>query len=358
MICSIFYYIIPAYTNTGILFVFYATENTCIWIKTKYPIVNKLYIYIYVTNRSIPDLLIIYFKLRSTELQRINKTYTKQNMSKAFFNEAKKLANSHTFQTFDNHTLTYYTVKGFENNNGANCILLHGFTSESVGGWFGPNDLAIALARNNYIVYALDLRGHGHSARLTDPKEYENDALAKDIPALATHLKLKKYNLIGYSMGSIVAAKVLILDPKRIISGIFGGTGAAFTDRAWLDRYGIGIIAVTFEKRANGEIVDLSNTDHPQWGGGPAPNKNVAQFMLQMAGVQRSQPVTTKEELNTIQQPIMIINGNKDFDNGDKEELLNMLNNATLVTINGDHISARADPQYIKKTIEFLKEFN
>lgn len=168
-------------------------------------------------------------------------------------------------------------------------------------------------------------------------------------------LHLKQCTVLGYSYGSIVVAKLLVLDADRIVSGVLGGVGDAFTDRQWQQRYGIDTIAAAFEKRARGETVDLSNTDHPQWGGPPAPNKNVAQFLLQMAAVQRHQPVTTLRELGTVKAPVLVINGEHDIDNGEKHTLAAMMPNSKLVTVKGDHMTAQMDPNFNKVVLGHLR---
>src|SRR5262249_24085847 len=51
---------------------------------------------------------------------------------------------------------------------------------------------------------------------------------AKDIVRLLDHLKIEKAQLVGYSMGATVAARVMIDNPERIKSAVLGGRGPYF----------------------------------------------------------------------------------------------------------------------------------
>ena len=105
------------------------------------------------------------------------------------------------FTSFDS-TKIYYEVKG----EGFPVVLIHGFSGTGEGWKKGPlyNDLLDA----GYQVIILDQRGNGRSDKPHTDAAYANDAEAKDIMGLATSLKLKKYYVVGYSRGSIIASRL------------------------------------------------------------------------------------------------------------------------------------------------------
>lgn len=77
-------------------------------------------------------------------------------------------------------------------------ILLHGFL-ESSSMW---NSIANSLSKNNLVV-SIDLLGHGKSENLGYIHTMEEQA--EMVKAVLNHLKLRKYVLIGHSMGGYVA---------------------------------------------------------------------------------------------------------------------------------------------------------
>jgi pimeloyl-ACP methyl ester carboxylesterase len=78
-------------------------------------------------------------------------------------------------------------------------VLLHGLTSSGLQ--FLEHGPAAALAGHGYRVIVPDLRGHGDSLRPHDPAPYPPDVLADDGLALLDFLRLRDYDLGGYSLG-------------------------------------------------------------------------------------------------------------------------------------------------------------
>ncbi len=78
----------------------------------------------------------------------------------------------------------------------------------------------------------MDLRGNGKSDKPNADEAYADDAEAKDIMGLAKLLVLKHYNVIGYSRGSIITARLLVLD-KNVSKAVMGRMGADFTNPDW-----------------------------------------------------------------------------------------------------------------------------
>src|SRR5476649_1798999 len=129
------------------------------------------------------------------------------------------------FTSFDG-TKIYYEVKG----NGYPVILIHGFSGTGQGWKNGPlyNDLLTA----GYMVIIIDQRGNGHSDKPHTDAAYANDAEAKDIMGLMTSLNVKNYDAVGYSRGSIITSRLLVLD-KRLHRAVMGGMGDAYTNPDW-----------------------------------------------------------------------------------------------------------------------------
>src|SRR4051794_32716542 len=131
----------------------------------------------------------------------------------------------HFYTSFDS-TKIYYEVKG----DGYPVILIHGFMNTADN--MKRNAVYQQLLNAGYKVVVPDMRGNGRSDKPHSDEAYADDAEAKDIMGLATELNLNNYNVLGYSRGSIIAARLLVLD-KRINKAVMGGMGADFTNPDW-----------------------------------------------------------------------------------------------------------------------------
>src|SRR6185295_13542653 len=122
------------------------------------------------------------------------------------------------FSSFDG-TAIAYTVVG----DGPDALLLHGFAADHRVNWVscGVVDALVAAGRR---VIARDARGPGESDKPHDPAAYENDAMVRDAQGLLDHLGVERVDVIGYSMGALVSAR-LVPDEPRARSCVLGGIG-------------------------------------------------------------------------------------------------------------------------------------
>ena len=77
-------------------------------------------------------------------------------------------------------------------------------------------DLISAKFREDYRVFSVELRGHGHSDRPSDPN-YRFEDFYGDISSLAASLKLDKAVVIGHGAGSRLAAKFSANNPDHFL---------------------------------------------------------------------------------------------------------------------------------------------
>jgi len=208
-------------------------------------------------------------------------------------------------------------------------FLLHGFRN-SARSWFEKgkryaSGLAIDLEKAGYFVIAPDLRGHGQSARPVDASKYTKEQELYDVVALADHLEVKTFAVVGYSHGAIEAAKLLTID-RRVACGVLGGIGDKLADKDWSKPLEL---AIEFEAEGS-------------------------QRSLALAGVQRGQSVTTPAELAGICVPVLCINGRGDVDNGSKEALSRLIPGSELAWVAGDHATATMDAKFCERIVSFL----
>ncbi|MBB5396614.1 alpha/beta fold hydrolase [Mucilaginibacter sp. AK015] len=238
------------------------------------------------------------------------------------------------FTSFDG-TKIYYEVKG----DGYPVILVHGFTGTSQGWKHGS--LYPALLQDGYKVVILDQRGNGLSDKPHTDAGYANDAEAKDIMGLATSLGFKKYAVVGYSRGSIITSRLMVLD-KRVDKAVMGGMGADYTNPGWPRR-------IHAYKALMGDTTIHDVDDMMVW-----IRKNNFDT-LALAFQQKHQPSTSKQEFAKVKIPVLLIDGTEDNTNGDVSILQKMISRSKIVSVPGNHNTAANTIQFASAIINFLK---
>lgn len=113
-----------------------------------------------------------------------------------------------------------YTDQG----TGDGVVLVHGFAASVQENWSKAGWVAM-LTRANRRVIAIDLRGHGESAKPHEPQSYSLELMAADVVAVVEHLQVKKPDLIGFSLGARVVLEILRQRPERFLLGVLCGVG-------------------------------------------------------------------------------------------------------------------------------------
>jgi pimeloyl-ACP methyl ester carboxylesterase len=101
-------------------------------------------------------------------------------------------------------------------------VLIHGLDSSARVNWQMPGTID-ALAKDHQVI-AIDLPGYGESDKPVDPAAY-GEQWVDDVILLLNHLNIRKAHIVGYSMGGMVALKLIAEHPDRVISGTLGGAG-------------------------------------------------------------------------------------------------------------------------------------
>ena len=98
-------------------------------------------------------------------------------------------------------------------------LFVHSFAG-SANHW----DAQIEHLRSQRRVVAIDLRGHGRSDPPLDTGGYSVEALASDIGTVADHLTIKRFVLVGHSIGGAAALAYAQQHPARVESLVLVGT--------------------------------------------------------------------------------------------------------------------------------------
>jgi pimeloyl-ACP methyl ester carboxylesterase len=142
-----------------------------------------------------------------------------------------------------------------ETGKGEPVVTIHGLT-ENTTYWSIAGVTGILSER--YRVISMDMRGHGRTIVQGDPSGFDVDTVGGDVTALADHLNLGRFHLIGHSTGGFVAARLAIKDSHRFATLILTNSSSATstlsgdpeTLRKFYDTFG-----ASFEKRTWDEIL-------------------------------------------------------------------------------------------------------
>lgn len=117
--------------------------------------------------------------------------------------------------TTPSSTRSYADVNGIHlyhevHGSGRPLVLLHGgiLTIDLTFGAVLP-----ALAQDHQVI-AVELQGHGHTADTDRPLQL--DLLADDVAALLDHLGLDRVDVLGFSLGGLVATELAVRHPARV----------------------------------------------------------------------------------------------------------------------------------------------
>src|SRR4030095_2567099 len=110
----------------------------------------------------------------------------------------------------------YYEIHA----TGEPVVLLHGSFMTIPSNW---PEMIPALSKTRQVI-VVEMQGHGRTADINRDFSYDN--LADDIAALLDYLKIRKADIVGYSMGAGVAMNLAIRHPDKVrkmvsISGVF-----------------------------------------------------------------------------------------------------------------------------------------
>ena len=220
-----------------------------------------------------------------------------------------------------NDAKIYYEEYG----QGEPLIFLHG-NNGSIEDFYQQ----IPFFAKQYRVIAIDTRGQGKSTDLTNtPYTYEQ--FSNDLFQTTQKLNLKKINLVGWSDGGNTALIFNALHPELI--------NKIVTIGAVLNPNGVG-------EELIGNLKNLANK--------PTENTNLRLIELML-----KEPNITKSELSKIQNPVLVIAGEKDEvkESHTKEIQKNISKAELLIIPNSTHYVPFEQPKILNEAIlKFLKK--
>lgn len=221
----------------------------------------------------------------------------------------------------------YYEVYG----EGEPLVLLHG-NSGSIKDFYQQ----IPILSKQYKVIAIDTRGHGKS-KDSSRKDFTYKMFADDVKAVADYMKLDKINIVGWSDGGNTGLEFALKYPDRLNKLVAIGANAfpEGVEQRLMDHF-------------TNQMTQLNQLNLPEM----FNERRVMKIML-------TEPHISKNDLNTIKNPVLIIAGDKDVIKPDHTEFLSkQIPNAELkIYKDTSHMVPYEKPDELNKDIlSFLEK--
>ena len=126
----------------------------------------------------------------------------------------------------------YYEIHGSSENKNT-LVLVMGFTA-SLTWW--PREFIETLSES-FQVITIDNRGIAKSPR--GKAAYNMSTLASDISSILDYLKIKKVDLLGVSMGGMIAQEFTLMFPERVKKLMLFSTSAGIKINRELSKHHI-----------------------------------------------------------------------------------------------------------------------
>lgn len=226
-------------------------------------------------------------------------------------------------------------------------VLHHGFVAHARANWEAPGVVDALLDAGRHVV-GPDARGHGDSQKPHDPAAYGEQRMARDLAALIDVIGAPQIDLVGYSMGAVVAL-LFAAEDERVRRLIVGGVGSGIVECGGVDRRSLD----------NDAIIAALQAEDPE-----TLTERDARSFRQLAdalGADREALVAQARSihrggvaLERIDIPALVLAGAEDPVAIRPEVLSETLPHATLQLLVGDHMSALTDPRFATSIVEFL----
>ncbi|HTA96438.1 MAG TPA: alpha/beta hydrolase [Solirubrobacteraceae bacterium] len=226
-------------------------------------------------------------------------------------------------------------------------VLHHGFVADAQANWVATG-VVDALTAAGRAVIAADARGHGRSEKPHDPDRYGEQRMARDLATLLDTTGARQVDLVGYSMGAIVAL-ILASKDTRVRRLVIGGVGSGVIECGGVDRRAV----------SNESIIEALGADDPASIDSPEARAfrtlaDALQADRQALVAQARSIYRGRIALEQITAPTLLLAGETDPLAVRPETLVKAIPNATLQPLTGNHIEALGDPRFTQSIVDFL----
>ena len=172
--------------------------------------------------------------------------------------------------------------------------------------------------------------------------------MAEDVRALLDHLEIERADIMGYSMGSRIAAFLAVTHPARVRSAILGGLGIRLVE-------GVGLPESIAEALEAPTVADVKDPTGRMFRVFAEQTKSDLRALA--ACIRGSRQNLSRAEVAAIVAPVLVAVGTTDKVAGNAQELAALIPGARALDIPGrDHMLAVGDKVYKAAVIDFLNQ--
>jgi 3-oxoadipate enol-lactonase len=246
----------------------------------------------------------------------------------------------------------YYEVHG----DGKPLILLHGLGSSTRDWQFQLDDFAA-----RYQVITLDLRGYGQTDHPRGP--YSIRQMSQDVVALADHLEISNFHLLGYSMGGAVALQLAVDHSHRVDKLIVVNSQPSFVPagfRQKLEYYMRKIVVSTMDVKRLAPVIArrlFPNPDQQELRELVIDRYSKNDTQAYLATLNALANWSVAPQLNDLTMPTLFIAAEHDYTSvEDKKRYVDQIPNARMVVVeNSRHGTPLDQPEAFKGLVlDFL----
>lgn len=226
-------------------------------------------------------------------------------------------------------------------------VLHHGFTVDARLNWLATGVIGALVDAGRHVV-APDARGHGRSDAPLSPDRYGEGTMARDLSLLLDEVGAGDVDLVGYSMGAIVALLAAGQEP-RVRRLVVGGVGAGVVEVGGLDTRALSPAALR-EALLTDDPTAIASPEVGMFRAfADSVGANRRALAAQAAAV-HSRPIDTA----AIKVPTLVLVGDADPLAVRPQVLADAIAGAKLTVVSGDHITAVTNPAFAPTIVSFL----
>jgi pimeloyl-ACP methyl ester carboxylesterase len=224
-------------------------------------------------------------------------------------------------------------------------VLIHGFASDRVQNWRAPGWYQTLTGAGRRVV-ALDCRGHGESDKPHDPDAY-GDNMVDDVVAVMDAAGIADSDVMGYSMGGMLAMGLMMRAPRRVRRVVIAGVGETYFRVAGQRRHAI---ADALEAEDPSTLADPIQRQFRLFAGQKGKDLKAL-----AACMRKERTVYSPDELRSHAGPVLVVCGETDNLTGAPDGLAMAFPRGRAVTVpKRDHMSAVGDKVYKRAVLDFL----
>ena len=212
-----------------------------------------------------------------------------------------------------------------------------------------------------------DMRGFGASDKPREKEAYADSAMARDVLALIEYLRLDAVDVLGFSMGCGMTARLLMLHPPQVKSAILAGVGDYVIQEVEMDFPKNWPIPDSVPRPITGRVWAEEGAKILEQGEiVPGHLASASLIAARVSGADPKilaavirgavAPMWPAEPLRSINVPVLILNGRSDAANQKVARLLGEIPTARFAACDGDHHSTPYQPTFHTAAVAFFEE--